>query len=188
MIENQLEIERKAKLKWLKNYELSDNFKALELEIKSRKDNAKATLITAYCEPQLKEDETTGATYSDYYTEEKKYNHKNKFAAWIEIMSEIIEIIDDSDWWKIIKDKIQEGIENSEDHIWQWIVKIFAWSGWVVEYRYTDVDFTFSDLLLYKAQVAEDTLRVIKWLIEEYSKEAVNEEWEEDIISEDIED
>lgn len=185
IIDNQKEIERKAKLWALKNYKLSDNFKALEWEIKERKEKAKATLITAYCEKQIIQDENW-TSFSDYYTEEKKYNHKVKFAVWIEIMSEIIELIDDSEGWKIIKEKIQEWINNSEDHIWYWIVKFFPNSWNVVEYRYSDIEFTYSDLLLYKAQVAEDTIRVIDWLIEEFTK-SVADEIDEEILSESVE-
>lgn len=107
-MENQKELERKAKLRALKNYELSDNYKALEAEIKDRKEKAKATLIMAYMNP---------AEDGEIFTEQKKYNHKNKFAWGIESMSEILEIIDNSDGGKIIKEKIQEGIENSEEHI-----------------------------------------------------------------------
>lgn len=187
VIKNQKEIERQAKLKALKNYELSDNYNSLVKEIEDRKERAKATVIVAYCTPQIETNEA-GEQYSIPYTEVKKYNHKNKFAVGIEVMSEMMGLIDDSEGGKLIKEKIQDWIENSENHIGLWLVKFFPWSGWIVEYRYSDVEFTDSDLLLYRAQVASDTLTVIKWLIEEFSKQAWTIEWEEDTISEEIED
>ena len=45
----------------------------------------------------------------------------------------------------------------------------------MVEYRYTDIEFADSDRLIYKAQVAGDTIQVIKQLIDENSKEAEKE-------------
>jgi len=148
---------------------------ALKKEIESRKDTAKATLITAYL---------TAGEDGETFTEKKKYNHKNKFAWGIEVMSEMLEIIDDSEGGNIIKDKIQEGINNSEDHIGNGLVRFFPGSGGVVEYRYTDIEFTDSDHLIYKSQVASDTLKVIEQLIEEFTKESsveqdLNEEVEE---------
>jgi len=107
-LENQKELERKTNLKAIKNYELSENYTVLTNEIESRKNTAKATVITAYLTP---------AEDGEIFTEVKRYNHKNKFAWGIEIMSEILEIIDDSEGGKLIKKRIQEGIDNSEDHI-----------------------------------------------------------------------
>ena len=107
-IENQTEIERKAKLKALKNYQLSENFNALKGEIEAIGNKAKATVVTAYL--SLNED-------GEIFTEEKLYNHKNKFAWGIEQMTDIKEIIDESEGGKIIKERLQEGIDNSEEHI-----------------------------------------------------------------------
>ena len=45
----------------------------------------------------------------------------------------------------------------------------------MVEYRYSDIEFTATDRLKYKAQVAGDTIAVLKGLIEEYSKEPEQE-------------
>ena len=117
---DQKDLARKAKLKALKNYELSENYKALEDFIKDKKDTAKATVVTAYLTPS--ED-------GEIFTEAKKYNHKNKFAWGIETMSEVMELIDDSDGGKLVKEKIQEGIDNSEEHIGCAMVKIFPGSG-----------------------------------------------------------
>ncbi len=115
-VENQTELERVGKLKAIKNYELSENFVALKKEAEERKERAKATVVTAYLSP---DDE------GNIFTEVKKYNHKNKFAWGIETMTEMLEVIDDSEGGKIIKERIQEGIDNSEEHIGCGLVKLF---------------------------------------------------------------
>ena len=161
-IENQKEIERVAKLKAVKNYELSENYKALEVDVKDRKERAKATVVTAYL---------STAEDGEIFTEVKKYNHKNKFAWGIETMAEMLELIDDTEGGKLIKEKIQEGIDNSEEHIGLGLVRLFPGSN-MTEYGYTDIQWTDSDRIIYKAQVAADTLRVIDGLIKELSKEA----------------
>ncbi len=42
----------------------------------------------------------------------------------------------------------------------------------MTEFGYTDIQFTDSDRIIYKAQVAMDTLRLIEGLVKEFSKEA----------------
>lgn len=169
------EIERKNALKAISAYELSDNFKALKEEAEERKKRAKATVVTAYL---TKSDE--GAEY----TEQKIYNHKNKFAWGIETMEEMIALIDDSEGGKVLKARIQEGIENSEEHIGSGLVRIFPGSGGVVEYRYSDVEFTDSDRIVYKAQVAGDSVKLVSIIKEELSKQA-EEDVDEAPIGED---
>lgn len=170
-IENQTELKRKESLKALKNYELSDNFKKLTEEIERIKKEASDTIITLYLQPSEDPDENGDYTF----TEKKKYSHNNKFAWGIEQMTDIMSLIDDSEGGKIIKDRIRDGIKNSTEHLGLGMIKVFPGSGNMVEYRYSDIEFTATDRLKYKAQVAGDTIAVLKGLIEEYSKEPEQE-------------
>lgn len=164
---DQKEVDRQAALKALKNYELSENYKALFTEVQAQKDKVKATLVTAYLTPS--ED-------GEIFTEVKKYNHKNKAAWCIEALSDILAVIDENDeGGKIIRKDIQDEIERAEENIGLFMVKHFPGSGSMVEYRYTDVDFTDSDRLVYKFYQWEGMLERIAKLINTYSKEATED-------------